>query len=141
MAAPGQRAGVPLHDHDARHHVLAGRPADPTLDEDLGPVDQPAAEVAEAAGERDPAARQDADAERMLRSRILDRDVLDALFVDEAAELEVDQPRGEVVRVEGRPLAVDARDLGRFGVRLGEAARVVGDPPLSYRCHTITSPS
>ena len=38
-----------------------------------GPVDQPAAEVAEAALERDPAAGENADAERVLRAGILRR--------------------------------------------------------------------
>src|SRR3954451_4931477 len=51
-----QRAGVRLDHDDPGHHVLAGRPADAALDRDLRPVDQPAAEVAEAPVEGDPAA-------------------------------------------------------------------------------------
>src|SRR5262249_41566275 len=53
---PGQRARVPGDRDYAGHHVLAGRPADAAGDVDLGPVDEPAAEVAEAAGEGDAAA-------------------------------------------------------------------------------------
>src|SRR6266702_4204497 len=48
---PGQRTGVAVDHDDPGHHVLAGRPADPPLDVDLGAVDQSAAEVAEAAVE------------------------------------------------------------------------------------------
>ena len=59
---PGERAGVVLdHDHPG-HHVLGDRPADAPGDLDLGAVDQPAAEVAEAALEADPAAGEDRDA-------------------------------------------------------------------------------
>src|ERR687897_465107 len=60
---PGHGGGVADHDDHARHHVLGDRPADAAGDVDLGPVDQPAAEVAQAAHEADPAARQDGRAE------------------------------------------------------------------------------
>src|SRR5215470_14374241 len=56
----GQRAGVLVADDHAGHHVLGRRPADPPLHVDLRAVDQPAAEVAEAAVDGDPAAGQDA---------------------------------------------------------------------------------
>ena len=62
------------------------------------------------------------------RARVLDGDVRDALFVEEAAKLEVDLARGEVVRVEGRLPVLDLRRARRLGVGLGEPARVVGDP-------------
>src|SRR3954468_11854166 len=120
---PGERAGVAVDDDDARHHVLARRPADAALDVDLGPVDQPAAEVAERAVERDPAAREDADAERVLRARVQHRDVLDALLVEEPAQLGVDLPDREVARVELRAVAVDLRDARGRSVDLDEAAR------------------
>src|SRR5439155_22896747 len=89
---PGERAGVALDDHDARHHILAGGPAYAAGDVHLGAVDQPAAEVAEAALIGDLATRQDADADRMLRAGILHGHVGDALLVEERAQLEVDLP-------------------------------------------------
>src|SRR3954447_5007835 len=137
-----ERAGVRVDDDDARHHVLAGRPADAAGDVDLGPVDQAAAEVAEAPFVGDAAPGENADADRVLRARVAHGDVLDALFVEKAPQLEVDLPRRQVVRVEARPGAVDLGNARRLGIRLRQAARVIRDPPLaSYRCHTITSPS
>src|SRR5439155_22926018 len=131
--------GVRVDDDDARHHVLARRPADAALDVDLGSVAETAAEVAERAFEGDPAPREDADAERMLRARILDRDVGHAQLVEQPAQLEVDLPRRELLRVEARGRAVDLGDPRRLGVRLRQAARVVGDPaPAGYRLHTST---
>src|SRR6266576_1497497 len=103
-----QRAGVLVDDDHARHHVLGHRPADPPLHLDLRPVDEPAAEVAEAAVDRDLAAGQDAHHERVLRARVEDGHVADALVVDEAAELQVDLPGGQLGRVEGGPGAVRA---------------------------------
>ena len=70
------------------------------VDLDLGAVDEPAAEVAEAALEGDPAAGEDAGAERVLRAGVEDRDVLDALLVEQPAQLEVDLAGGQVARVE-----------------------------------------
>jgi len=137
----GQRARVAVDDDDAGHHVLAGGPADAARDVDLGAVDQAAAEVAEAAAERDAAAREDADPERVLRAGVLHGHVLDALLVEESAQLEVDQPGGEVLRVEGRLAVLDLGGARRLGEGLREPARVVRDPALAYRCHTITSPS
>jgi hypothetical protein len=66
MAAPVREPALPLDDDDARHHVLAGGPADAPLDVDLRAVDEAAGRVAEAALERDLAALQDADADRVL---------------------------------------------------------------------------
>src|SRR5207248_4150581 len=83
----GQGAGVAVDDDDARHHVLAGRPADAAGDVHLGPVDQAAAEIAEAALERDPAAGEDADADRVLGARVADGDVRDAQLVEQPAQL------------------------------------------------------
>ena len=137
----GERAGVAVDHDDPGHHVLARRPADAAVDVDLGAVDQPAAEVAEAAVERDPAAREDADAERVPRARVAHGDVGDALLVDQPAQLEVDLARRQVVRVELGRGPVDLGDLGDGRVELDEAARVVADRVLAYRCHTITSPS
>src|SRR5918999_711312 len=133
----GQRAGVPVDDHDAGHHVLARGPADSAGDVDLGPVDQAAAEVAERALEGDATAREDPDAERVLGAGVLHGHVLDPLLVQEPAELKVDLPGREVAGVEDGLLPVDLGDLGDVGERLGEAARVVGDRPLAYRCPTI----
>ena len=126
-----ERAGVAVDHDDAGHHVLAGRPADPALDVHLGAVDDPAAEVAEAAVEGDLAAGEDADAERVLGARVAHRHVGDALLVDQPAQLEVDLPRREVVRVELGRGAVDLGDLRDRCVRLGEAARVVADRVLA----------
>src|SRR5262245_41532383 len=81
-----QRSGVLLDPHDARHHVLAHRPADPAGDRDLGPVDQADAEVAERALEGDPAPLQDPDADRVLGARVLHGDVGDALLVDQVPD-------------------------------------------------------
>ena len=106
-----------------------------------GPSIEAAPEVAERAVEGDLAAGEDADADRVLRARVLDGDVRDPLFVEEAAKLEVDLARGEVVRVEGRLAVLDLRRARSLGVGLREPARVVRDPLLAYRCHTITSPS
>ena len=75
IAAPVSEPALPSIDDDARHHVLARRPADAALDVDLGAVDDAAAEVAEAAVEGDLAAGEDADAERVLRARVADGDV------------------------------------------------------------------
>src|ERR671918_1806254 len=138
---PGERAGVAVDDDDPGHHVLARRPADAAGDVDLGPVDQAAAEVAERALEGDAAAREDADAERVLGAGVLHGQVLDPLLVEQPAELQVDLPGREDAGVEDGLLPVDLGDLGDVGMRLCEAARVVGDRPLTYRCHTITSPS
>ena len=128
IAARRERAGVAVDDDDARHHVLAGGPADAALDVDLRPVDQPAAVVAEAALERDLAALQDADADRVLGAGILDRHVGDAALVDEAAQLEVDLARRQVLGVEDGLVAVDLRHVGDGVVRLHEPAGVVDDP-------------
>jgi hypothetical protein len=117
------------------------RPADAALDADLGPVDQAAPEVAEAAVERDPAAGEDADPERVLRAGVEDRHVGDPLLVDQPPQLGVDLARRERVRVERRAVAVDLGDARGCPVDLDEASRVVRDPRLAYRCHTITSPS
>src|SRR5215467_13327971 len=137
-----QRACVLVDDDHARHHVLGHRPADPPLYLDLRPVDQPAAEVAEAAVDRDPAAGQDAHRDRVLRARVEDRHVADALVVDEAAKLEIDLPGGQLGRVEygggAVRAALDRRGPGCLGAGLGQAARVVGDP---HRFHTSTSRS
>ena len=56
------RAGVLLDHHGPSHHVLGAGPADPAADAHVGPVDQAAAEVAQAALEVELQAVQDADA-------------------------------------------------------------------------------
>src|SRR6185369_6327929 len=83
----GERTGVALHHDHAGHHVLGDRPPHSSGDLDLGAVDQAATEVAEAALEPDPAARQDRDAERMAGAGILHGHVGDALLVDQPAQL------------------------------------------------------
>ena len=108
---------------------------------DLRPVDQPAGEVAERALERDLAAAQDPDSERVASLRVLDDDLVDAFLVEEATELEVDRPRGQIARVERRHAVLDHCVARCLGDRLGEAAGVVGNLPLAYRCHTSTSRS
>src|SRR5204862_390344 len=64
-----------------------------------------------------------------------------ALLVEQPTQLEVDLARREVLGVEHRLLALDLGDLEHGVVDLDEPARVVGDHPLTYRVHTITSPS
>src|SRR5205823_9750004 len=83
-----QRARIALDHDDARHHVLAGRPADPAADMDLGAIDQAAAEVAQGALEIDLAAGEDADSERMLRTRVLNGYLLDPFLVEKPTELQ-----------------------------------------------------
>src|SRR5215470_8820986 len=138
----GQRAGVLVDDDHARHHVLGHRPADPPPHVDLRPVDEPAAEVAEAAVDGDPAAGQDAHGEGVFRARVEDGHVPDALVVDEPAELQVDLPGGQLGRVEHRrgPVraALHRRGPRRLGVGLGQAAGVIADLHLF---HTSTSRS
>src|SRR5216683_6513121 len=134
----GQRPCVLVDEDHAGHHVLGSRPADPAGDVNLRPVDQAAPEVAEAALDADLAAGEDADRDRMLRPGVQDRDVLDALVVHKAAQLEVNLPRGELVRVENCPARLDRRDLGRAGIRLGQPAGVISD---LHRFHTSTSRS
>src|SRR6266566_324090 len=138
----GQRAGVLVDDDDAGHHVLGHGPADPSGDVDLGPVDKPAAEVAEAAVDSDPAAGQDADREGVLGARVADGHVGDALVVDEAAQLEVDLPGGQLGRVEerGKPVLALLDNGHHGGLRdgLGQPAGVVAD---LHSCHTSTSRS
>ena len=139
----GQGPGVAVDLDHARHHVLARRPADATGDVDLGAVDQPAREVPEAALERDLAALQDPDAQRVLGARVADGHLVHALAVDQPAQLEVDLPRGQVARVEARALAVDLSDVRDRLVELDQTPRV--KPRLrdragrGYRVHTITS--
>jgi len=110
-------------------------------DANLGAVDQAAAEIAETAVERDLAAREDADAKRVLRARVLNGHVSHTLFVQKPAQFEIDQTGRQVFCVEGCAITVDLGDARRLGVRLGKPPRVVGDAALTYRCHTITSPS
>src|SRR5207342_3652098 len=131
-----ERPGVSVHDDDAGHHVLAGGPADPTRDVDLRTVDEAASEVAETALEPDPAPGEDPDSERVLRPRVVDLDLLDALLVEEPAELEVDRPRRQISRVEASAMAVDLGDAWRLGERLREATRVIRDLALAYCRHT-----
>src|ERR1700712_943738 len=126
-----ERAGIAVDDDDARHHVLARRPADAARDVDLGAVDQAAGVVAEAALERDLAALQDADAERVLGARVLDRDVRDAALVDEVPELQVDLARAQVLGVEDGLVPVHERHVRQGVVRLHEPAGVVDDSPLA----------
>src|SRR4051794_1401346 len=137
----GQGAGIALDDNDAGHHVLAGRPADPAGDVHLGAVDHAAAEVAEAAVERDLAAGQDADAKRVLGARVLDRDVGDAALVEQVLQLQVDLAGGELGRVEHGGRAVHLRDVGDVRIRLHQPTGVIRDLALAYRFHTSTSPS
>ena len=134
----GERAGVALDDDDARHHVLGHRPAHSPVDLDLGPIDQADPEVAEAPLEGDAAAGQDPGAERMTGARIEDRHVLDALLVEQPAQLGVDLARGQLARVEHGALAVDLGDLRDRAVELDEPAGVVGRAQV---VHTITAPS
>src|SRR4051812_4806869 len=134
----GQRAGVRLDHHDPGHHVLGDRPAHAPVDLELGSVTEAAAEVAEAALEGHPAARENPDAQRVASARVEDRDVLHALLVEQPAQLGVDLARRQLARVELGPLAVDLGDLRDRPVQLDEPAGVVG---ARYLVHTITAPS
>ena len=136
----GERAGVVLDHHHAGHHVLGDRPADPPGDLDLRTVDQPAAEVAEAALEADPAAGQYRDAERVPCARIEHGHLVDALLVDQPAQLRVDLARGHLARVEHGALSVDLRRLRNRVVELDQAA-LVHARLLAHLVHTRTSPS
>ena len=132
IAAAGQRTGVANRSTTTpRHHVLAGRPADAALDVNLRAVDQAAAEVAEAAVEGDPAAGEDADAERVLRAGVEDGDVLHALLVEQPAQLEIDLTRRQALRVEDGSVAVDLGDARDGVAGLDEPARVVRDHALA----------
>src|SRR6266516_2969469 len=147
-----QGTGVLVDQHHAGHHVLRHRPADPAGDLHLRAVDQADTEVAEAALEADPAALQDADADRVFGPRVADHHVVDALLVDEPAQLQVDLAGAHLGGVEDRApaLPVDLGDPRDRRGRLGEPAGVVGDPPFSgtaagpaarrgYSVHTSTS--
>src|SRR5919201_1057029 len=114
---PGHRPRVPHHDH------------------------RPALLVDPRAREGDAAASEDPDAERVLRAGVLDRDVLDALLVEQPPQLEVDLPRRKVVRVEARAVPVGLGDARRLRVRLREPAGVIPDSAFPYRCHASTTPS
>src|SRR5207248_4428769 len=117
-------------------------PADPALDVHLRPVDQAAAEVPQAAVERDLAAGEDGHAERVLRARVAHRHLLDALLVEQPAQLQVDLACGHRMRVELGRFAVDLGDPEHGGVGLDQSPRVVGDAAFAhYRVHTSTSPS
>ncbi len=131
MAAPVSEPALPSM--MTTPDIMFSHAAQPTRpgDVDLRPVDQPAGVVAEAALERDLAALQDADADRVLGARVLDRDVRDAALVDEVAQLEVDLARAQVLGVEDGLVAVDQRHAGDGVVRLDQSAGVVDDSPLA----------
>src|SRR5665213_3805284 len=139
----GERAGVGVDDDHPGHHVLAGRPADAAGDVDLGAVDHAEREVAEAALEAQPAARQQARAKRVAGPRIEDRDLLDPLRVEQPAQLEVDLPGRQVLGVEARRLAVDLRYPWNPGVELDQATgvelRLCRSVGHRHRFHTITA--
>ncbi len=59
-------------------------------------------------------------------------------LVDQAAQLEVDLPGGQVARVERRSLAVDLGDAGYALVELDQASGIEARR-RGYRVHTITS--
>ena len=118
-----------------------GRPADAAGDADLRAVDEPAAEVAEKPSKLILQRVRIPTPSECFAPGFQDGHLLDALLVQQAAELEVDLARREVVRVEGSDPVFDRRRTRRVRERLGQAARVVRDATLSYRCHTITSPS
>ena len=138
----GQRPGAALDGDDARHHVLGHRPADTAVDGHLWPVDEPAGEPARAALKVNAAALQDPDRQRVLRGRIQDGDVGDAVVVDELAQRHVDLPDGQIGCIEARPAAVHLDVVGHLGMGLDQAPGVVGDAAAgTYTCHTSTSRS
>src|SRR5262249_58261111 len=108
---------------------------------DLGPVDDPAAEVAERAVEGDLATGEDADAKRVLPARVVDDHFPDAFLVEQSPQLEVDRARRQLLGVEAGDAVFDLGRARRLGVRLGQPARVIGDRSLAYSCHTNTSRS
>src|SRR5207244_12456984 len=97
----------------------------------LWAVDQSAAEIAEAALEGDPAAGEDADAQRVLRAGVEDCDDLHALPVEQPAQLEIDLARRQALPVEDGSVAVDLRDARDRVVGLDEPPRVIGDHALA----------
>src|SRR6188472_2102079 len=133
-----QRPGVVLDDDDAGHHVLGHRPADAPGDLDLGPVDQPAAEVPKAALEPNPAAGQDRHAEGVTGARIAHGHVGDALLVDQPPQLGVDLARGHLASLDHRALPIDLRLLRNRVVELDEPA-LVHAGLLAHLLHTRTS--
>ena len=138
----GKRAGVVIDHDDPRHHVLGDRPPDPSGDLDLGAVDQPTAEVAQAALEADPAAGEDGDAERVPRARVEDGHVGDTLLVDQPAQLGVDLSGRQLSGVEHGAAAVDLRALGDGVVELDEPPLVhPNGGPFAHLLQTRTSPS
>jgi hypothetical protein len=124
----------------AGHHVLGDRPAHASGDLDLGTVDQPTAEVAEAALEPYPAAGQDGDAEGVLGARIPHGHIGDPLLVDQPAQLGVDLAGGHLASLDHRALPIDLRCLRNRIVELDQAA-LVHAGLLAHLVHTRTSPS
>jgi hypothetical protein len=135
-------------DHDdPRHHVLGHRPPHAPIDLHLRAVDEADAEVAEAALEGDPAAGEDADAERVPGRRIENGYFLYALLVDQPSQFSIDLASREVLGVELRALSVYFGDVRDLVVELDEAAGIEEDlvggvaAVGGYRVHTITAPS
>ena len=83
------------------------------------------------------------DAERVARAGVADGHLAHALLVEQAAQLEVDLARRQVVRVEAGAVAVDLGDARDRLVELDEPARVearlAAGAVDGYRVHTITS--
>src|SRR5215469_8608332 len=114
-------ARVLLDHHGPRHHVLCAGPADAALYADVRPVDQAAAEIAEAALDMEVQAVQDADGERMLGAGVL-HDHRAVALAHQLAQLEVDLPAIQIGGVELRPLV----EIDLEGVRIGEALLLHG---------------
>ncbi len=91
---------------------------DPAGDVDLGPIDQPAPEIAEAPFEGDLAPLEDPHSERVLGPGIEHRDVPHPDLGEQPAQLEVDLPGGELGGIEAGLFALDLRDPGHLGGRL-----------------------
>ena len=107
VAAANRRAEggsrVLLDDHGAGHHVLRTGPSDPAGDAHVGAVDEPDAEVAEAALEVELQAIQDPDADGMLGAGILHDDGAVA-FAHEVPDLQIDRLRVHVGDIDLGPL-------------------------------------
>src|SRR3984893_9307496 len=115
------RARVLLDHYGSGEHVLGARPADPALDADVGSVDQPAAEIAQTAFDREIETVEDADRQGMLGAGVLDHDGAEAL-THQLAQFQIDLARGHGGGVElGALLEIDLK-----GLWIGEALLLLG---------------
>ena len=110
------RARVLLDHHRPGEHVLGARPADTALDVDVGPVDQAAAEIAEAPFDGEVEAVEDADGQGVLGARILHDDGAEPWLIS-SRSFKLTSRRTHRRRVELRALL----EVDFEGLRIGES--------------------